>query len=171
MKKATLFKFGVTRNVEHRGNIVKLSGPSFTEEKRGIYSCICEKHLKTKAGLTMHGAIKVVSAAENQNDNKITTTNFTKTKPVNELAIAKEVQIVLDEVLDKITEKHFVNVATSEKRRGAVERKSYDNSFKMRVIRTCSNRKRSTDQDIAVQFGIGRQIASLKMEKTGEKDM
>ena len=39
---------------------------------------------------------KVVSAAENQNDNKITTTNFTKTKPVNELAIAKEVQFVLD---------------------------------------------------------------------------
>ena len=29
-------KFGVTRNV-NRGNIVKLSGPSFTEEKRGIY--------------------------------------------------------------------------------------------------------------------------------------
>ena len=49
---------------------------------------------------------KVVSAAENQNDNKIKATNFTKTKPVNELAIAKEVQIVLDEVLDKITEKN-----------------------------------------------------------------
>ena len=63
-------------------------------------------------------------AAENQNDNKITTTNFTKTKPVNELAIAKEVQIVLDDVLDKITEKQSVNVATSDKRRGAVERKS-----------------------------------------------
>ena len=46
MKQATLFKFGVTRNVEHRGNIVKLSGPSFTEEKLGIYSCICEKHFK-----------------------------------------------------------------------------------------------------------------------------
>ena len=61
-----LFKFGVTRNVEHRGNIVKLSGPSFTEEKRGIYSCICEKHFKTKAGLTMHEAWckKVVSAAQ-----------------------------------------------------------------------------------------------------------
>ena len=171
MKQATLFKFGVTRNVEHRGNIVKLSGPSFTEEKRGIYSCICEKHFKTKAGLTIHEAWckKVVSAAENQNDNKITTTNFTKTKPVNELAIAKEVQIVLDEVLDKITEKHSVNVATSEKRRGAVERKSYDNSFKMRVISAC-NRKRLTDQGHCCPIWY-RQIACLKMEKAGEKDM
>jgi len=49
MKQATLFKFGLTKSIEHRGNSVQLSGPSFTEVKRGIYSCICQKTLQNKS--------------------------------------------------------------------------------------------------------------------------
>ena len=49
-KQATLFKFGITNNVEHRGEKVPVSGLSFAEEKPGIYSCVCQKYFKTKAG-------------------------------------------------------------------------------------------------------------------------
>lgn len=82
MKQATLFKFKITKNIEQRGNSVQLSGPSFTEEKRSIYSCICQKHFKTKAGLTMHKAWckMVVLTDKDGNGKKITTTSFTKTK-------------------------------------------------------------------------------------------
>ena len=60
--------------------------PLFTEEKRGIYPCICDKHFKTKAGLSMHQAWcrEVVPTAKDQNANKITATNFSKTRSVNE---------------------------------------------------------------------------------------
>lgn len=69
MKQATLCKFGLTKNVEHRGNSVQLSGPSFTEEKLGIYSCICQKNFKTKAGLTMHKAWCKMVVSTNKNWN------------------------------------------------------------------------------------------------------
>ena len=57
-KQATLFKFGITKNVEHRGEKVQVSGPSFAGEKPGIYSCICQKYFKTKAGLQKLAACK-----------------------------------------------------------------------------------------------------------------
>ena len=156
MKQDTLFKYGVTRKVEHRGNVVDVSG---------IYSCICDKHFKTKAGLSMHQAWckEVVPTAKGQNANKITATNFSKTKPD---VMTKEVQIVLDEMLDNITDKQSANIATEE-RRGAIERKSYGNCFKMRVISACK-RNQLTDHDIiAFQFGIDKTLVSKwkKQEK------
>jgi len=106
----------------------------------------------------------VVTTDNNQNDKKIFTANFTKTQPVE-----KEVQIVLDKILDKITKELSINVTALEKRRGTVERNSYGNSFKMRVINACK-RKRLTYQDIAIQFGINKSLIS-KWKKTREKDM
>ena len=165
MKQACLIKYGVTTKVEHRGNVVDVSGPLCTEEKYGIYSCICDKHFKTKAGLSMHQAWckEVVPIAKGQNANKITATNFSKTRPVVE--ITKEVQIVLDEMLANITDKQSANIAT-EKRRGAIERKSYDNCFKMGVNSVCK-RNQLTDHNIAFQFGIDKSLVSKwkKQEK------
>ena len=52
--------------------------------KRSMASCICDKHFKTKAGLPMHQAWckEVVPTSKGQNANKITATNFSKTRPV-----------------------------------------------------------------------------------------
>lgn len=73
-------------------------------------------------------------------------------------SIEKEIQIVLDEILDEVAKKPLpINLSTSKQRRGAAERKSYSNSFKMSVINACK-RKRVTDQDIAVQFSIDKSL-------------
>ena len=78
-KQATLFKFGITKNVEHRGEKVQVSGPLFAEEKPGIYSCICQKYFKTKAGLTMHQSWckKVVSVENKPNIKPVVFSNTT----------------------------------------------------------------------------------------------
>ena len=139
---ATLFKFGITKNVEHGGEKVQVSGPSFAEETSGIYLCICQKYFKTKAGLTMHQSWckKVVSVENKLNIKPVVFSNTTN-------QIEKEVASVVDEMLDKVTKEQPTvtsNVERVENRKGAVNRKSYDNSFKMTVINAC-NRKRISD--------------------------
>ena len=86
--------------------------------------------------------------------------------------IEKEVASVVDEMLDKVTKEQPTvtsNVERVENRKGAVNRKSYDNSFKMTVINAC-NRKRISDQDIAMEFGIDKSLVS-KWKKQEEEDM
>jgi len=55
---------------------------------------------------------------------------------ISPIPVEKEVQIILNEILDKVTKEHSINAKTLEKRIGAVKRKSCDNSFKTRVINT-----------------------------------
>ena len=65
---------------------------------------------------------------------------------------------ILDKVLSNLTPK--VNTEKVENRKGAVKRKSYDNSFKMTVINECK-RSKNSDQDIGVKFGIEPYIWNL----------
>ena len=83
--------------------------------------------------------------------------------------IEKDFASLVDEMLDKVTKEQptvTTNVERVENRKGAVERKSYDNSFKMTVINACK-RKRTPDQDIAMEFGIDKSLISKwkKQEK------
>ena len=72
-------------------------------------------------------------------------------------------------MLDKVTKEQPIVTSIVERvenQKGAVERKSYDNNFKMTVINACK-RKRISDQDIAMEFGIDKSLLSKwkKQEK------
>lgn len=76
----------------------------------------------------------------------------------------------MDEILDEVTkEPSSINVSTLKKRRGAAERKSYDNSFKMSVIN--QEQKKESHRSGHCYSIFRRQIAFLKMEEAREKDM
>lgn len=54
-KQATLFKFGLSRTINHRSEEIDVSGPDYCDDIKGTFKCdVCDQYFKSRQGLSVH---------------------------------------------------------------------------------------------------------------------
>ena len=153
-RQATLFKYGYSKKVKHRNELVEVCGEKLCTEEPGLIKCDdCDNRFKTRQGLSMHRMWAHQNPSSSAPDKKF----FGPNKVDDD--VPKDVQIVLEKVL-KAVEGDVLEIEPVLKvgRRGANVRRKYDFIFKMKIIDLID--QGIPQRDIALQNDIDESLVS-----------